>query len=609
MAGYCFLLLLFLSISAVSSSDITNLRSTISDLGLQPTSNPCLHPGISCQPRGSTLRATRIRFPSRGLTGFVPASISRLPELRELSLPDNRLSGPLPSEISYCSKLERLDLRNNRLSGEVPLEISSLVRLRSLDLSSNLFSGDLSFLIQFPNLENLSLANNSFSGRIPLSLSSFRNLVFLDLSGNPDLHGILPRLGNSLRQRSLLPTRSRLLAENKTTKSNSSTRTRNSIKGAAPAPSPLPSHSPHDKKHKHRVRNWVAGFIAGAVAGLISGFIISVVFRMIRNFFCGRYKETTGPSIFSPIIKNSADLSFLEKDDILSSLEIIGQGGCGEVYKAELPNNPGKIIAIKRIKKISERHPTEEESRLLDKWERQIRSEILTVGRIRHRNLLPLVAHMVRPDSHFLIYEYMKNGSLHDAIKRVSEGSLGLDWPARLNIAKGIAAGLEYLHIHHKTHIIHRDLKPANILLDDDMEARIADFGLAKEIPDTNTHMTTSNVAGTAGYIAPEYNQMLRFTVKCDIYSFGVILAVLVTGKFPSDDFFQETDEMSLVKWLRNVMSSANPSTWIDPKLVGNGFEVQMLLVLRIACFCTADDPKDRPNSKDVRLMLSQIDR
>ena len=231
----------------------------------------------------------------------------------------------------------------------------------------------------------------------------------------------------------------------------------------------------------------------------------------------------------------------------------------------------------------------------------------MTVGRIRHRNLLPLLAHVTRPDCHFLIYEYMKNGSLHDALKRVSEGTAELDWNARLKIARGIADGLEYLHIHHKTHIIHRDLKPANILLDDNMEARIADFGLAKEMPDANTHMTTSNVAGTAGYIAPEYHQILKFTAKCDIYSFGVILAVLVTGKFPSDNFFQDTDEMSLVKWLRNVMSSENPSRAIDPKLVGSGSQEQMLLVLRIACFCTVDEPKDRPNSKDVRLMLSQL--
>ncbi|KAI4336249.1 hypothetical protein L6164_014796 [Bauhinia variegata] len=201
----------------------------------------------------------------------------------------------------------------------------------------------------------------------------------------------------------------------------------------------------------------------------------------------------------------------------------------------------------------------------------------------------------------------MKNGSLQDMLIRAQQGTVELDWLSRHKIAVGIAAGLEYLHSSHTPRIIHRDLKPANILLDDEIEARIADFGLAKAMPDANTHITTSVLAGTVGYIAPEYHQTLKFTDKCDIYSFGVVLGVLVMGKFPSDEFFQHTEEMSLVKWMRNVVSSEDPRRAIDQKLMNNGFEEQMLLVLKIACFCTMDDPKTRPNGKDVRVMLTQI--
>ncbi|KAG8378703.1 hypothetical protein BUALT_Bualt07G0012800 [Buddleja alternifolia] len=208
------------------------------------------------------------------------------------------------------------------------------------------------------------------------------------------------------------------------------------------------------------------------------------------------------------------------------------------------------------------------------------------MGQIRHMNLLPLLAHLPRPDCHYLVYEYMKNGNLQDYLQQVTEGKRELDWRAWYKIALGIASGLEYLHMSHSPRIIHRDLTPANILLDDEMEARITEFGLAKVVPDAHTHVTTSNVAGTLGYIDPEYYQTFKITDKCDIYSFGVI---------------------SLVKWMRNVMTSDDPKRAIDSRLLGNGYEEQMLFVLKVACFCTLENAKERPNSRDVRCMLSQI--
>jgi len=383
-------------------------------------------------------------------------------------------------------------------------------------------------------------------------------------------------------------------------------RASNDSPAAAPGPSPN-----HDRKHNHtkrKVAGWILGFLAGALAGTLSGFVFSLLFKLALALIKGRGKRG-GPDIYSPLIKKAEDLAFLEKEDGLASMEIIGRGGCGEVYKAELPGSSGKMIAIKKVvqppKDAAEL--AEEDSKLLHKKMRQIRSEIATVGQIRHRNLLPLLAHVSRPDCHYLVYEFMKNGSLQDILSKVDKGEAELDWLTRHRIMLGVAAGLEYLHMNHSPRIIHRDLKPANILVDDDMEARIADFGLAKAMPDYKTHITTSNVAGTVGYIAPEYHQILKFTDKCDIYSFGVILGVLVIGKLPSDEFFQHTEEISLVKWLRKVLSSENPKEAIDSKLLGNGYEEQMLLVLKIACFCTMDEPKDRPNSKDVRCMLSQI--
>ncbi|GFP99049.1 leucine-rich repeat receptor-like serine/threonine/tyrosine-protein kinase sobir1 [Phtheirospermum japonicum] len=344
---------------------------------------------------------------------------------------------------------------------------------------------------------------------------------------------------------------------------------KNQSSSAAIAPSPSQSSNgralspttPPKKKHMRKRKKIVAailGLLAGILAGSVSGVVFALLFKLLMLLVKGR-KRDTSLRIFSPMIKNHEDLAFLEKDDGLASLPVIGRGGCGEVYKSVLPSSNGREIAIKKI--IQPARDAEE---------------------------------LTEEDS-------------KDCLRLVAEGKRELDWLARYKIALGIAAGLEYLHMNHSPRIIHRDLKPANVLLDDEMEARIADFGLAKAVPDANTHVTTSNVAGTVGYIAPEYYQTFKFTDKCDMYSFGVVLGVLVIGKLPSDDYFQQTEEVSLVKWMRNLMTNGDPKRAIDKKMLGNGYEEQMMLVLKIACFCTLDNPKERPNSKDARCMLSQI--
>nr|GLL22423.1 leucine-rich repeat receptor-like serine/threonine/tyrosine-protein kinase SOBIR1 [Ipomoea trifida] len=571
--------------------------------------NPCYGHGVFCEKRvannSSVLRVVRIVYENKQTRGNLSPAIGRLSEIRELSLPNNGLVGNIPSQILLCKKLEVLNLQRNKFSGQVPAELSALIRLRVLDLSSNKLSGNLNFLKYFPNLEKLSLADNLFTGKIPPSLKSFRNLRFFNVSGNSLLEGPIPKLTQlEYLSADSLPKRY-VLAERRKPNTTTAMAPSSSSSSSAPAPAPeSPTDAHHHHKKKRKVAGWMLGFLAGAIAGTLSGFISSVLFKLFMVYL-GRDKKDSGITLFSSMIKKAEDLSFLEKEDGLAELELIGRGGCGHVYKAEIP---GLMIAIKKIdqphKEAAEL--TQEDTKELHKKMRQIKSEIKIVGQIRHRNLLPLLAHVPNKDCHYLIYEYMKNGSLQDVLEKVSQGNADLDWINRHRIALGIAAGLEYLHSHSER-ITHRDLKPANILLDDDMEARITDFGLAKAVPEAFTHVTTSVVAGTPGFIAPEYQKTFKFTEKCDIYSFGVLLAVLVIGKLPSHEFFQSTAELFLVKWLRSLMISEDPKRAIDPKLMGNGYEDQMLLVLRIACFCTLENPKERPSSKDVRCMLSQI--
>ncbi|KAI3464170.1 hypothetical protein Pfo_020833 [Paulownia fortunei] len=627
--SHFFLLCFFTSTFLVRSRldlhplDYDALLHIHTDFGIQHAQgrNLCGSAGIFCERRiennSYVLRVTRLVFESQNLKGKLSPAIGQLSELKELSLPNNQLVDQIPAQIIDCQKLEVLNLGKNLFSGKILSGLSWLIRLRVLDLSSNKFTGNLKFLKYFPNLEKLNLSDNMFAGKVPVSLRSFRNLRSIDISGNSLLEGQVPLmndqvehyLSSELAEKESIPKRYVFAESSKGRNRSTSAMAPSSSQVAnAEAPSSTTGPKKRHKKNKNKIVQWILGFLAGALAGSASGMVFSLLYKLLILLVKGRRKGTS-LKIFSPMIKKAEDLAFLEKEDGLASLDVIGRGGCGEVYKAVLPGSNGREIAIKKIIQPPRdaEELTEEDSKLLNKKMRQIKSEIQTMGQIRHRNLLSLLAHLPRPDCHYLVYEYMKNGSLQDCLQHVAEGKRELDWLARYKIALGVAAGLEYLHLNHSPRIIHRDLKPANVLLDDEMEARIADFGLAKAVPDANTHVTTSNVAGTVGYIAPEYYQTFKFTDKCDMYSFGVVLGVLVIGKLPSDEFFQHTDELSLVKWMRNVMISEDPKRAIDPKLLGNGYEEQMLLVLKIACFCTLDNPKERPNSKDARCMLSQI--
>ncbi|XP_051116987.1 leucine-rich repeat receptor-like serine/threonine/tyrosine-protein kinase SOBIR1 [Andrographis paniculata] len=553
--------------------------------------------GIFCSPFLSNassylLRVTHLVLPSKHLQGTLSPAIGDLSELQHLSLPHNHISGQIPPQITHCHNLEILDLKNNHFSGEFPAGLSSsLIHLRVLDLSSNKLDGSLDFLQSFHSLLELNLADNNFVGKLPSLTRSCPNLRFINISGNSLIDDQNPTSGLAEKY-GIIPKRY--------------VYTETSGQGNQTGSASTSNHK-HKSSRKKAVE-WILKFLSGILAGAVSGLVLALLFKLIMHLI-KNHKTDTRLTIFSPVIKNPEDLAFLDKEDALESLEVIGRGGCGEVYKMALPGSSGIEIAIKKIIQL----PTntgdliEEDSKMLNRKMRQIRSEIQTVGQIRHRNLLPLLAYLPRLHCHYLVYEYMKNGSLQDYLKLVADGKRELDWLGRHKIAVGIAAGLEYLHMNHKPRIIHRDLKPGNVLLDDKMEARIADFGLAAAVPDAHTHVTTSNVAGTVGYIAPEYYQTFKFTDKCDVYSFGVVLGVLVIGRMPSDEFFQRTDEMSMVQWMRKMMTSEDPRRAIDPKLLGSGFTEQMLLVLKVACFCTLDNPIERPDSSNVRAMLSQI--
>lgn len=593
------------------------------------------------------------------------------PHLQYLDLANNKFTGMVPSDIAQLSALESILFNGNMLVGSIPKSLGSLQSLVVLHLHGNFLQGKLppALANDGSKLQSLDVSSNFLVGRIPSSFAMVKTLRFLNVSNNL-LEGPIPQgawfthgadpsafVGNtglcgwplkSCSTKTAIGDSTSQISGQKQQqsqhrflswivgmlwhKSSHSIAPKNrlvlleSLKSGsdAPAPSPGPSQRRRNEtewsiapapqlsaKRRHKLNHkerWAFGMMVGIVMGAISAFVFSFLFRMFL-FYIRERPKVQGAVIYSPLIKKSEDLAFLETEEGLTSGEPIGRGGSGDVYRACLPY--GKEIAIKRIHQVTPNPSdlTEEDTKLLDRRRRQIRSELETLGHIRHRNLVALLAYVARSDCHLLVYEYMKNGSLQQALTKVREGALELPWPIRHKIALGIASGLQYLHDNSAPKIIHRDLKPGNILLDEDFEARIADFGLAKALPDAATHASSSNVAGTVGYIAPEYHQTLKFTTKCDVYSFGVVLAFLVTGKEPSHDFFQEISQASVPIWLRSIVNTETAAEAIDPCLREKGYDDQMLLVLKIACFCTDDDPHKRPTSRDVLTMLTQINK
>ncbi|KAK9131837.1 hypothetical protein Scep_011365 [Stephania cephalantha] len=281
----------------------------------------------------------------------------------------------------------------------------------------------------------------------------------------------------------------------------------------------------------------------------------------------------------------------LQSTDNFDQANIIGCGGFGLVYKANLPS--GTKVAIKRL------------SGDCGQMEREFRAEVEALSRAQHKNLVPLQGYCRHGNDMLLIYSYMENGSLDYWLhERNDEGSL-LKWDARLKIAHGAASGLAYLHKVCEPNIVHRDIKSSNILLDEKFEAHLADFGLSRLLNPYNTHVTT-DLVGTLGYIPPEYSQTLTATFKGDVYSFGVVLLELLTGRRPVD-VCKAKSCRDLVSWVLQMKYAKKEEHIFDPSIFSKAHGKQLLGVLEIACKCIDQDPRSRPAIDQVLLSLDGV--
>ncbi|GAB2293537.1 Proline-rich receptor-like protein kinase perk1 [Dionaea muscipula] len=268
-----------------------------------------------------------------------------------------------------------------------------------------------------------------------------------------------------------------------------------------------------------------------------------------------------------------------------SSNNLLGQGGFGYVHKGVLLN--GKEIAVKQLKAGG------------GQGEREFRAEVETISRVHHRHLVSLVGFCICGTQRLLVYEFVPNQTLEFHLH--GDGNPTLSWPTRLKIALGAAKGLAYLHKDCKPKIIHRDIKASNILLDDSFEAKVSDFGLAKFSLDTDTHVST-RVMGTFGYLAPEYASSGKLTDKSDVFSFGVVLLELITGRRPIDKAHPFTDD-SMVEWARPLLAEAleggSFEVLVDPRL-DEYDSSEMAIMVACAAVCVRHSARLRPQMSQV---------
>ncbi|XP_045801106.1 receptor-like serine/threonine-protein kinase At1g78530 [Trifolium pratense] len=334
------------------------------------------------------------------------------------------------------------------------------------------------------------------------------------------------------------------------------------------------------------------------IAFVISKIIISILLykRWRKKHLI--YEEGYGGGkmvIFrSSILKSLTADMVLKKTQKLNNKDIIGSGGYGVVYELKL--NDSAAFAVKRLNRgTAER-------------DKGFERELQAMADIKHRNVVTLHGYYTAPHYNLLIYELMPNGSLDTLLHGKSKNKKVLDWPTRHRIAVGAARGISYLHHDCIPHIIHRDIKSSNILLDQNMEARVSDFGLATLMEPNKTHVSTI-VAGTFGYLAPEYFDTGRATVKGDVYSFGVVLLELLTGKKPSDETFME-EGTKLVTWVKSVVQEKKEELVLDSSL-GSCPMHEVNKVFNIAMMCLEPDPLNRPTMAEVVNLLykTQTDR
>ncbi|XP_047249367.1 probable LRR receptor-like serine/threonine-protein kinase At1g56140 isoform X2 [Capsicum annuum] len=357
-----------------------------------------------------------------------------------------------------------------------------------------------------------------------------------------------------------------------------------SISAISATPDFVPTVSNQPPSTKKNRTGLIVGIVVGVgVISLVSLFAVYYLIQKRKQQKALEDEEFLGidtrPYTFSYSELRAATGDF-------SSSNKLGEGGFGPVYKGTLEDE--RVVAVKQLSVASHQGKS------------QFVAEIATISAVQHRNLVKLYGCCIEGDRRLLVYEYLENKSLDQAL--FEKGSLYLDWPTRFQICLGVAKGLAYLHEESRVRIVHRDVKASNILLDADLNPKISDFGLAKLYDDKQTHINT-RVAGTIGYLAPEYAMRGHLTEKADVFGFGVVALEIVSGRANSDESLEE-DKIYLLEWAWQLHENKCETELVDANL--SEFDVdEVKKVIMIALLCTQTSPGLRPSMSRVIAMLT----
>ncbi|PIN18797.1 Serine/threonine protein kinase [Handroanthus impetiginosus] len=521
------------------------------------------------------------------LNASIPAELINLPRLSAfLNLSQNQLTGPLPSEIGLLENVAVINISDNRLSGNIPESIGRCKSLEKLSLSRNTLSGlTPDTLGSLKGLEVLDLSSNQLSGPIPSDLTNLQSLQILNLSFN-NLEGKIPTGGIFSD-----PSKSVDLERNRNLCSGLSCNT--------------------SRRRKLTSLSIIIIVITAVITLCFSVGLICYVMKrkgmMIKNSFDQSVKGQ--PQMISYKELRLATDNFNQEN-------LIGRGSFGFVYKGFVL---GAAMAVKVL------------DTAITKSRKTFLAECEALRNVRHRNLIKLItvcSSINSKNEEFLalIFEYMSNGSLDDWIggKRRHENGMKLNVFERLRCVIGIASAIHYLHNEREVQIVHCDLKPSNVLLDSDMTPKVADFGLAKLLRDSNNEVSASSthaLRGSIGYIPPEYGYGEKPSTAGDVYSYGILLLELFTGKSPTYEIFK--GGLSLKSWVQDqfptnleqvldielLQQMMNDSRDDDDEYCSKPLRDCLITIFGVGLSCTAESPDKRITIIDALWKLKNVEK